>query len=124
MQNHRLSLTQPTDTPVPDSHTIPQELGYEYESVASASREPVSREAKEIAPEREAPELKACPEVEERVVVEESVAVAESAEPLRFAAVDINEHILAVVDLSWSGDFNQFGNLHPARLGEALRRFC
>ena len=100
MQNHRLSLTQPTDTPVPDSHTILQELGHEYdESVAIASREPVFGEAKEIAPEREAPELKACLEAEERVVVEESVVVAESTEPFRFAAMDISEHILAVVDL-------------------------
>ena len=75
MQNHRLSLTQPTDTPVPDSHTILQELGYEQESVAIASREPVSPEAKEIAPEREAPALKACLEIEERIDVEESVVV-------------------------------------------------
>ena len=35
----------------------------------------MSREAKEIAPERETPELKAYLEAEERVVVEESVVV-------------------------------------------------
>ena len=99
MQNHRLSLTPPSDAPVPDPHTILQELGHEYDSVAIASREPVFGEAKEIAPEREAPELKACLEAEERVVVEESVVVAESAEPFRFAAMDISEPILAVVDL-------------------------
>ena len=81
----------------------------------------MSREAKEIAPEREAPELKACIEVEERVVVEESVVVAESAAPFRFAAMDISEHILAVVDLPQSGNFNQFGNLHQRLFGQMIR---
>lgn len=96
--------TAHANTPIPDSHSILRELGYEQEQIPAASLESAE------------PTL-----LTEAVPAEEEVDVIESADPFRFVAVDISEHILAVVDLPWSGDFNQFSNLHQRLLGEIIK---